>query len=80
MIEYAICDKVANAVSFHRAAEGDAWAKERDARARAESAWALCRNWLYKRGELEEFLRAGNYLMFITSELSCAKGDSREIH
>ena len=63
MFEHAICHAVALTLSFHNAAEGDDWRNEQSARWRADSAWEECRSWLYRRGELKEFMGEGNYLL-----------------
>lgn len=75
MMEYAICQQVAFTVSYHRAAEGNAWAREREPRERAEEAWKQCRQWLYEQGQLENFIKSGRYLMFTDSEVAGAKRD-----
>lgn len=74
-MKYVVCERVASSVSYYRAAEGDSWNKEREARERAESAWRRCRLWLYGRGELRDFIQRGGYLMFTQSEMDGAERD-----
>lgn len=72
-IELFICERIANTLSFHNAAEGDMWRQEREARDRAYEAWRQCRAWLYREGLLDDFLRRGRYLMNGTMEVELAK-------
>ena len=59
----ALCNNVANKLSFHNAAEGESRRQEAKARDEAYEAWRQCRLWLFETHNLVNFLRAGNYLI-----------------
>lgn len=62
-LELAVCDAVANRLSFYNAAEGDCWRNETTARNAMWSMWFDCLKWLEKHGIAHEFMSNGSYLI-----------------
>lgn len=62
-LQLAVCDAVANRLSFYNAAEGDSWRQEAAARNVMWGRWNECRKWLDDLGIYREFMSRGGYLI-----------------